>query len=119
MGALVHDLSATLHSLTEGPQAPAATGATGVQIAIITAASVVLAALVTAVAAAWQQKRESPASSTPDLISELTRRAITAETRVTELEQSKDSLCRHVDELEEMLWRHGIDPGTGELVHQA
>lgn len=86
------------------------------QIAIITAVSVVLAALITAIATGMQKKRESSGGGAPDLVSELTRRAVSSETHASELEGENHLLQARVDVLEQMLWRNGVDPATGARV---
>ena len=96
-----------------------------VKIAIITAISVVLAAIVTAFTTTFSRHKNDGADdhSAQSYVEELIRRAETAErhsaelekTRV-ELETTRQALNDHVDDLERYCWHAGIDPSTGRPV---
>lgn len=117
----MHELLASLILLADGnsPSSPAPSGASATQIALITAFSVIAAALITA-AATWFQRRREAQQGDPSqgLIEELQRRAVTAETQGTSLEARNQSLSERVDELEGFCWRNGIDPSTGDPIPQ-
>jgi low affinity Fe/Cu permease len=86
------------------------------KIAIITAVSVVLAAIITGITTVVTRHRREDHHGEQDYVDELLRRAETAEHHVTRLEDQRDSLNDRVDELERYCWRAGIDPHTGDAV---
>lgn len=88
------------------------------KIAIITAASVVIAAAITAFASTFTRARRNENRTEQEYVDELVRRAEVAERRAQRMEESRDSLQDRVDELEGYCWRAGIDPNTGHPVVQ-